>query len=388
MKPLAPMLVVGIIAQVIVTLVFVLSVEPHAPGFTDNLTIDGSSYLEAARQMAETGAWLYPPRPYHSVGHQILVGAITRVGGLNPLSVKLFNFACFVGSLFLVFAIGRRIGMSRNLSLLAVFFVASSILVERYVATMQYEVFAMTLLAGATLCALRGKMILFGILVGALCLLRFHVGFIAIPLVALMADRIGRREALKGLGIGGLVVLTAWALYSFRYETLRGFQGFPSLKDTRWLCRGAEGWNFPYFIADAASVCGWDLILSQPDEYLALLGRRLAYWVGWRRDVWWVGIHSEWIEKSMIILNVAALFYAFFARDLARPVRVFVCCILVSGLPFVLAGASTRFLVPVMPFILLTSVFVYAQALRRWRPVPLAAEVTVSREREPTALSS
>lgn len=357
----ARILKIGIVLQLLLVAVFIATEKPNEPAYAENMVIDGHAYLASAREMASTGSWVFPPKTYHSPGHQVMVAALTRILYPSPFAVKLFNLLCLSATALVTFAIARRTIRNHDVSLLAVFMLVSSVTVQRYCATMQYEVSAMLVTSLAALFALRNEPARFGLAFAGLCILRLHLAISVLPLFWLLGSRHGRSAAARGLATSGALIALAWGAFSWRFDSLRGFQGFPSLQDNRWLCHDAAGWNFPYFRPNEKSVCGWTLIRHFPSEYLALLGRRFQYWIGWKHDIWWVAGYPSSIDKMLIVLNASCVAVAIFVRRIDPTIRCFAACVLLSGAPFLLAGASTRFLVPVFPLLIITTISTFLE---------------------------
>ena len=344
----------------------ILFVEPHAVAYSSVMTIDGLNYLRAGQEMVSKGNWIVSAENYHSAGMQILSSWIFRIFGFDALAVKLFNFICYIISLFLIFNIGAFIGFSLRKKWLSVVLLATSSLVIAYCATSQYEIFAMLVILAAAFSYFNEKPLIFGLLSALLLLFRLHLFWMTLPfwLAFLLAKE--RRDLIQATAGFFVLFLPLYVLYFSEFGTINPFQHYPFDFYKNWLCLGAEGWEFPHFNFTENSVCGYNFIVQHPTEYLKMLVKRAKYATGLRPDIWWVS-RFFWIDDKSLktqadSIYVAAALMLFGVRikqaikEKNRPAIVISSTIFCAILPLFIFGASTRYFVPLIPFFILTIV--------------------------------
>jgi|GEM_PF-6542309 len=352
--------IIGI--SILVCLAFILYTNPEQIAYAPNMVIDGLSIFSSANEMIPQNSWLLTSEIYHSAGMQLFVSWLFRLFGASPLVVKIANWFFYVISIGLVVEVSKYLGLSKSQRLLAAVFVASSGLIICYCATLQYEVIAMSLLIGISLLYWRQNYFWFGIAAGVLIFFRLH--FMAVLLPFWIALLIQRDFAKLKRGFAGFLTVVAplYWIYSSHFQKLGGFQDFPVDHYKKWLCLGAVGWNFPYFEFSPTTACGLDFAIDFPGQFVLLLLRRFGFWVGIYHDIWWIPPFpllplptevQNCLSLILILLSLGLFCYAFRKAVLSRKIDELICAFLpvFSFLPFLIAGASTRFLVPVIPFV-------------------------------------
>ncbi len=348
----------GILIQLLRTFHFLWTVSPEKTAYAEVMVVDGDTYLSNVARMLEQGSWFFAPDRIHSVGMQLTTASLARVFGLDPLVVKCFNFVCFVASLGLVVSIAKGIGLTRRHALFAALLVASSLSLQRYCAMTQYEHMTMLLVLTAVFCVIQKKSFSFGTLMTVLCVFRLHFIPILLPLAWWLVRRSGRNELLRAGFAFALTFALVYVPYSIHFGDWSGFQAFPEGPDRRWLCLGAPGFNYPHFRGDETSICGWSFVMGHPLEYLTLVIRRFFYWIGWLPDIWVVRWPSDLLEKSTILIVCGLNGVAAFSRRIAADTRALSFTVAFSFAPFVIAGASNRYLLPFLPLAVLAAVSV------------------------------
>jgi hypothetical protein len=364
--------------------------NPNDPAFLIELTLDGANYHRSATTMLELDRWLLTPEIYHSVAQQILVSSIYHLFGPYPLAVRFFNLLCFWMSLYMVFVLSRQLGASSRKSLFVTAAVALLGLLQSYTATMQYEIPTMLLMLILMWLLLKSKYIAAGAVIAILFLFRVHFLFLVFPLTFYVCITNGLRPLIR-LGIGFICVfLPIYAYYQVLFEPVfdfgfgrsgtaesvtLGLQYLPPHSVNRWLCRGAVGWNFPYFETTPTSLCGWNFITSAPSEYMGLLGRRLMYFTGVWREVSWAPPfptlnldfnHQQLIHRGIVgavfLCWLLAAWRAFKFRN--SLVLVLLSLPVFAFLPMLISGGAIRFLIPVLPLFFIGLVLPPAPAPR------------------------
>lgn len=352
------------------------------PWFDPALSVDGQSYAQGMMEIAGSRDFLRLKDLYHSPGYQLYLGALCRVAGPRRVFGLIKALAWLMGVLcvVLVFWLGEAC-FGPYAGAIAATLLAFSSKWAAYINILQYEVllaFDLTLLAAALMLAPAQDaaepawIAVASLCLSAACFLHFRL----LVLVPLAAWALWRRRRKMGLvlllALPPLAASAAWSAYqSHRLGRLVVIQDMSAWSDQFRMHNhpASRGFAFPYIPPVEPS--GAAFVASRPLSYLWLVKERFLYLWDFRKDVWYVGPTGT----SDLLLRLAAclLFFGGLAlrlsqgprgRDGSRDEVLYI--ILATGFAGpLLSTGSSRFLVPILPFVCLFQSY----AVRRLLPL-------------------
>jgi len=330
--------------------------------------VDGKTYLTAAHVLTETDRWIFTRDCVHSVGMQIATNVMQRLFGRPDFyPVKMLNLAAWLGVGILSFFFFNALFQSWRIAAIGTAMVSESELLRTYALTLQYEILACFLLMTWAMLILsphrRWKNFCLGLVIALLAVLRPH--FLSLlPLTLIPIPKRSRFEVLIGF-LGFALPYNAY--FSWRLETFYFFYqfnvGYPLAGSLNELSRG---YNFPR--NPQGEVFGLQFILQKPIRYLELLSLRFFYYVGFIKDVWWVELwptlpltaismeYTSYFDRPLRCLLLLLTGYGIwrvlrgYAKSPHLPTLLIPLVVVTS--PLLLINSSTRFLTPLVPFLI------------------------------------
>src|SRR5208282_4102813 len=353
--------------------------QPWPYGF---LTIDGRSYMEGSA--GATWATLFELHDlYHSPGYQIYLRLLFAALG-SPEAVvhasKVLSLLMFFASAVLLYRLGRRWFQPAVAQLAVVLFLFSES--WRYYSNMiQYEVLAgflmllfLSMLMSAESATSPKRSRLYGIGMGFVLafISLIQVRYVAVLLVPLIYSFLIRSRSLsiEDLRQTGIIVLTSLVLlaaWSFAQSLNQGRAVF-LMEGSEFRFHvannpNAQGYSFPY--PDIIEPSGWQFVLQMPGQWLWLIGQRALYLFGIKRDIWAIppeGFRSGPIGSYSLLDLISAIVLAtglilamirVHRSELSNEPEAGVLLLACVMLPALFIFGSKRFIVPVIPLIVL-----------------------------------
>lgn len=355
------------------------------------LTIDGRSYLKGA-EGADWTTLFELHDLYHSPGYQVYLRLLfSAVGSVEAMieASKLVSLAIFFASAALLYRLGRRwFRPEVAQSAVALFLLSES---WRYYCNMiQYEVLTGFLILlflsmlievesiGSSKLRLLYNLVA-GLVLAFISLIQMrYVALFLVPLIHPVLVK-GSKAVLKDFAHSAWIVLISLLVLAAWSVAQTSIQG-----RTVYLMDGSQfrfhvannpnamGYSFPY--PQVMEPSGWQFIFTMPRQWLWLLGQRVLYLFGIKRDIWAlppqdftsnrIGSFST-LDLLGTMVFAAGLWCAeyFHCRgELTREFRAGVLLLACVMLPPLLIFGSKRFIIPVIPLIALFQGYAIVEA--------------------------
>ena len=379
-----------------------------APSFVLRLSVDSANYLYSGFQMLNSGQPWKLAASWMSVGMQYeCMLFISLFGVLNASkAIKILNVICFFLGLSLYGSLIKK-GTKNAIFLLAVlFFTTFSTLFQSYVAIVQWEMPTAFLALLFIWLWIRNseegwtshfRTSTAALVLIVLCFYRVH--FILLPLILaaldyreLKAPRFRKSMLLFVIVFLAISTPINWRLSQEMDPHTFFFQAPLSFKKT--LHSAAASANYPWILPSADRTSGISFIFENPFDFLKLTLSRIPYALGWKRDIWLLDspyvkamttLGADLTVARCILAGVQVLLFGlglwicFGRRDRGEALfgkswnparfRVWIAVPVLCFLPQFLVGASTRFLVPAIPSLVVIQMVGLAWLIKRPRNV-------------------
>lgn len=358
------------------------TIDPHEVTYEPRMRIDARTYWESGNPAYGKSIFALYSEP-HSGGMQVLVG-VWRAVMPNDTAVLYFKYfnallwlvAIGITALAAYWLTGTTLGGVWTATLLAF-----SNLFAAYPAIISVEPILTALTAAAILLVVRPTSVRrrawLGLCLFGLC--AFRVSYL-IPAGCLIAwEFFLARNAKNYSRFGALVSVfgvcaTVWNL-AISQQTCPYFF-HPIGNHTFKLYVNSRAQPAAYPVAKPQAPYGTKYIVSHPRAYLSLVAKKIPYFMGIIPDTWFVESNATAIvqsafhvslEQARLVTSLAETVVAFIGLVLGLwrsrheffKLSLFFC---LGFLPFLfLLGASTRFIVPYLPFLVLWQVWAWQE---------------------------
>lgn len=342
---------IGTFINVIYCLIFILIRHPHDFSFTPRLYIDGPSYVNGAIQMIQSNEWFYPIADiYHLSIPQVLFSYLFRIFPAEPLTIKIFNWLLWCGTIVLVYLLSKKIWKKTHVAWFSCFLYSASNLGQKFVATCQYEIILLFLVSllfyilNSEEFDWKKSVLTAFLLTGCVA---FHPHFVLFAIVIFWVFYFKKVQKKVWLGfvfpllIGGTFLFTSHIVhnsknsffenwFSFRSATRPNPHAVPrplksySLGELsskysdflyynylrlpdKWLRADAAGYNFPY--PEGEAVSGWAFVKKSSWEYIKLVGRHYRFFWGIDRDIWYIDSYFQVFLGETQLAGVCSFYH-------------------------------------------------------------------------------
>jgi hypothetical protein len=372
-KFLSCCLVIGVLAVIAVRFSALLD-SGHALAPAPNWEVDGPIYAKAAERIVLSSEVRTSLDRTHSVGMQLYVALFYKIFGIgHNLEIKLANFLFWILGLCATFSLVMKSNGKKLVAAFAALLFLCSAHLSFYCDIIQYEIPLMAgLLLSIALLYFKESKIVAGIL--AICLFAIFVmkiNFIFFSLAVLFYCWKKRERKFFILCSGLFFLLSAsWLVWMGYWQGGdRAWNGMEMVIN-RYQHPAAYPFAYPY--AEIAEPHGLSYVLQYPQKYFQLLVERMFFFIDYRHDLWHlnsyyavgaVKIFGGSIEKAELTVTLLSVFLFVLGLSLAMWSETFqkqrgffmlsAAAIFSAFYPIFFLGMSFRFLVPVIPFLII-----------------------------------
>lgn len=381
----------------------------NLPWFKAQLCIDGESYVKGMYSIVKNSDFLNLEDIYHSPGFQMYIGLIYNVFKNENMIFQIIKFISWMFHLLcivMIFYIGEKY-FGKCVGAIAGILFAFSFKNFVYINLLQYEILLGFLLTSYVFFQIKFTftqpkyaryiiLIFHGIISFLICLIQPHFIFI-VPL-GIMSIYLKYREHIKPIKkvscrefimcsfvstITFLLLFGSWSIYQslLNHELIIGSKGL------LWRFNvgnnlNAQGFAFPY--PDIINPAGIKFIISYPFRFLWLVKERFLYLWDLKQDVWYLG--HPLIDKLKLLLGNnfpeltfflfgCIIFIAGYVRKLSIDIKqkifhissTFYLTFLSGILVPLVVFSSSRFLIPLLPIVVLFQGYFIVSEFQRFR---------------------
>lgn len=372
----------------------------NQPWLEERLIIDGNNYIGGMNSIIAGNDFLHLENTRQSPGYQMylaLLHMIVRDQNIIFKVVKMIAWVVTVLSSGLIFYLGERY-FGRYVGAVAAMLFSFSYKYHAYINLLQYEVLAGFLflvyvylqlaLISCQKTRLRSMLLVAtGTVATVICFIHFRFLYV-IPFGLLYLYISGRRypydrqrpfrhmlSALFLFILPFLLLFVTWSVYqsSVHHEVVVGQDGLVSLFN-EYNSIHSVGWAYPP-PEKIEGPLGVAFIVSYPGKFLWLIKERFLYLWDLKKDIWYVGhpligyLDKRFNKEVFALPFYLVCFIAFFigmlqkaAADVKRGYIEVTSCFYFTLLPALIIPlfvfSSSRYLVPVVPLIILFQAYV------------------------------
>ena len=372
---------------------FVISTG-NQPWFDDRFCIDGNSYKKGMLSIVANNDFLNLKDIYHSPGYQIYLALLYKIFPDDAKIfkiIKIISWVMTLASTALIFYFGE-IYFGKLIGAIAAILFSLPYKYHVFINLLQYEVILGFLLLAYLYLHLRSMscqlryarfilVLLSGILASIISLIQAKFLYI-VPLgffyiyvrdsLYVKSKNLDFKNTLFALFLFTLPFLLLFATWSV-YHSLVKHEIVIGTTHSLWRFKignnpNAMGYAFPY--PELTEPSGIRFIISYPFKFLWLIKERFLYLWDFKKDIWYienplVSYLNVLLRKSVADLPFYFIcFFVFFIGLLKKAIRDFkynlikvTSCFYFIVLPVLIGHlfviSSSRFLIPVLPFIFL-----------------------------------